>query len=305
MSGGSSAGGRCPRCGYDLGGVAASWTASCPLEGVCSECGLSYQWRDVCNEDYTRMPRLFEHAKRRQAASFLLTLGLVHMPWKLWRRLLMEHWIAPWRLVRFSIFGMVTITALGAMTVLAGAIVMYLAQPRRRWHWTLGDILWEPRWEMSDRSLVVAPMAIVAMFVLMPLTFVLVSTSMRQARVRPAHLGRIWAYSLPLLVWLGLASVAGVYAGVSVDVLDIHMWGRSSRDLSETVYDWGWWLGVGLTPPVLMVWWSLAVGRYLRMPHAIGLGVLLTAVASLAVGVVGVLVWLVWTQAALMGAVGA
>jgi len=35
---------RCPHCGYDLSGGAAAWGESCPLEGVCSECGRRIRW---------------------------------------------------------------------------------------------------------------------------------------------------------------------------------------------------------------------------------------------------------------------
>ncbi len=37
----------CPHCRYDLGGQVATWTQSCPLEGVCPECGQSFDWREA------------------------------------------------------------------------------------------------------------------------------------------------------------------------------------------------------------------------------------------------------------------
>jgi hypothetical protein len=37
----------CLRCGYDLRGIVDSWTDACAVEGVCSECGLVFRWRDV------------------------------------------------------------------------------------------------------------------------------------------------------------------------------------------------------------------------------------------------------------------
>lgn len=38
---------RCPRCGYDQRGVIAAWRDSCPLQGTCSECGLTIIWAEV------------------------------------------------------------------------------------------------------------------------------------------------------------------------------------------------------------------------------------------------------------------
>ena len=43
----------CPRCGYELRGIVDSWTESCPLLGVCSECGLEFKWSEVfCPDKY-------------------------------------------------------------------------------------------------------------------------------------------------------------------------------------------------------------------------------------------------------------
>lgn len=36
--------GYCPKCDYDLGGIRASWRESCPLRGVCPECGFQFNW---------------------------------------------------------------------------------------------------------------------------------------------------------------------------------------------------------------------------------------------------------------------
>ncbi|MCZ6834720.1 MAG: hypothetical protein O7G85_03005, partial [Planctomycetota bacterium] len=34
-------------CGYDLRGTMGDWTNACPLRGVCSECGLGFDWADM------------------------------------------------------------------------------------------------------------------------------------------------------------------------------------------------------------------------------------------------------------------
>ena len=48
---------RCPNCEEEMDEDLAE-------EGICSECGLTFAWRDVCSPDYTRSSRLFEHALR-------------------------------------------------------------------------------------------------------------------------------------------------------------------------------------------------------------------------------------------------
>lgn len=42
---------RCPRCGYELRGLIESWRESCPLLGICSECGLKFIWSEVLHPE--------------------------------------------------------------------------------------------------------------------------------------------------------------------------------------------------------------------------------------------------------------
>src|SRR4051812_5419746 len=79
---------QCPRCGYDQSGEIAGWEratpGSCPLEGLCTECGLIFAWRDVLRPDLNRIPWLFEHARgpglRAAFATWARALG-VHPFW--------------------------------------------------------------------------------------------------------------------------------------------------------------------------------------------------------------------------------
>lgn len=55
----------CPRCEYNLTGEADRWHEQCQLKGICSECGLELQWRDVyqiCNEWDSEVGWYAEHA---------------------------------------------------------------------------------------------------------------------------------------------------------------------------------------------------------------------------------------------------
>ena len=84
---------RCPRCGYDQRGVMASWAESCPLLGVCSECGLAIDWAEILNPRFA-LPGWCVEASApvsRFPAQSLRTLIITHIPWKLWRQLKMTH----------------------------------------------------------------------------------------------------------------------------------------------------------------------------------------------------------------------
>lgn len=87
----------CPRCGYDLRGLAEAWTTRCPLKGVCTECGYDLEWADVLNENY-RPPRwCIEYAQSRWdiARRVVMTPGMMLWPPAFWRGLKMSnppHW---------------------------------------------------------------------------------------------------------------------------------------------------------------------------------------------------------------------
>jgi hypothetical protein len=88
---------RCPRCGYDQRGALSTWTQSCPVEGVCTECGLTFIWCEVLRPEKFE-PRWcieFEPRKRRLLWAALRTCVRSFWPWGFWSRLKMSdaiHW---------------------------------------------------------------------------------------------------------------------------------------------------------------------------------------------------------------------
>ena len=95
--------------------------------------------------------------------------------------------------------------------------------------------------------------------------FAFLPISRRRAKVRWAHLVRIGAYSLALLVLPPIAVLLGAFViGVFAALF---------------------------TPILLFVWWWQATARYLRMPHAVVVAlaavVMAALAAALAVGLVG------------------
>ncbi|MCH2161240.1 MAG: hypothetical protein MK085_05135 [Phycisphaerales bacterium] len=65
----------CPRCGYHFKGILATWTTSCPVDGQCSECGLSFRWWEIFVGDhvpkwYVEFSRGFWSGLRRTPGTF-------------------------------------------------------------------------------------------------------------------------------------------------------------------------------------------------------------------------------------------
>jgi len=83
---------RCPRCGYDQRGVVEAWSDSCPLDGVCSECGLEFAWAHVFNPGLHPPRWCVEYARWwgvpwRAITTLLMSL----LPMRFWRTLRMHH----------------------------------------------------------------------------------------------------------------------------------------------------------------------------------------------------------------------
>lgn len=97
----------CPRCGYDLRGTVATWMESCPLSGVCAECGLAFEWGEVYDPGRTAPGWCIEFAQRggvegsgivRAAAS---TAFRTLFFWWFWKQLRLSHPVNPPRLCAY------------------------------------------------------------------------------------------------------------------------------------------------------------------------------------------------------------
>lgn len=94
---------RCPRCGYDQRGVIGSWIESCPMNGVCAECGLPFAWCEVMQPEKFE-PRWcieFEPRARRLPWAAMRTVIRACWPWGFWSRLKMSDAICWARLCAF------------------------------------------------------------------------------------------------------------------------------------------------------------------------------------------------------------
>lgn len=82
----------CPRCGYDQRGAMATWKQSCPLQGTCTECGLTYDWVDLIKPYRLEPAWNVEYARGLGMIKSMCTTALLQLlPWVFWRKLSMHH----------------------------------------------------------------------------------------------------------------------------------------------------------------------------------------------------------------------
>ena len=96
----------CPRCGYDQRGGVATWSESCPLEGICTECGLHITWSEVLQPEKFEPRWCVEFVSRiwRMPRASMRTLIRSFWPWGFWSRLKMSHSIRPLRLLIYILW---------------------------------------------------------------------------------------------------------------------------------------------------------------------------------------------------------
>ena len=316
----------CPRCGYDQTGAIAAWdreqSPQCPTSGTCSECGLAFAWRDLLNPVHGRQDRNFEHARRDMARAFLRTFWAALRPWALWRSVRMEHVIVWSRLAPFATAGFVLVATPAALALTrcgwlyneAETLMNKPYTPIIDWSdfFVFGQLAtWPPDswnyrtgWSWKNPyGIPAAPWCAVGLlaFCLMPAAFLLLPITFRRARVRRRHLFRVGAYaavSLPLALAapVFLATLAGIAVNAAAAAQGKRFW-LEGLGVWWDHHRWvpglvcvGLWMGL---------WWTLAAGRYLRLPHAPAIGAAMTVLAILlAIGLIaavpGGATWLVW-----------
>ncbi|MCH8152044.1 MAG: hypothetical protein IH830_06690 [Planctomycetes bacterium] len=107
------------------------------------------------------------------------------------------------------------------------------------------------------------------LYILLPASFILLPVSRRRAKVRWVHVARVAAYSFFLPILFASTFFACGMVGYVLD-----NW-RDSAPVAA--------LGINLFLPIplLIVWWAVAIKRYLRMPHGWAVAVLLALMSSL------------------------
>ncbi len=302
---------RCPRCGYQQRGIIEAWREHCPLEGVCTECGLVFEWRNVLIPSLDPPPWCIEYGRWKKVPwRVARTIGLTFRPWKFWSGLQMHHPIRPGRLLLYPVglalfcylliaiatgLGMVlamvdsaqsgfTVRFPQALYAVLHAVVLpfsdhaydFLSPPQGRW------FTGESAADISHELLSSGPLWITIFacaHFLAAAGFALLPLSRRKAKVRWAHIGRAAVYGLGLIpvaifffLLIGLLALAGDLTIVSVS----HLW-----------YGWRGPTGFahlsGFCILFLLhvVWWSFATSRYMKMPHGWGVGLSVMVISLL------------------------
>lgn len=297
---------RCPRCAYDLRGAMSAWAESCPLQGRCAECGLEFSWAHVLCPGKFEPPWCVEFAPRRrwmmaEAATSLRSLR----PWPFWSSIRMSMPLRPRRLLTHVLVLPVLAMVVAYIVVQAGTAASVLYRVRQ----VMGPSVPLPSYGAAIRDAVFTPSSSIRkgpvpyvaprelhealleldgpavlpevamgatvsvltmslwLGLLLPASFVLLPVSRRRARVRWEHLARVAVYGM--IVPAALLAAATVLAGAGL-ALDSGLLVRAGQFLL--------WFGM---LPAIVLWWTAAIGRYLRMPHGLGVAVLLSILCLL------------------------
>jgi hypothetical protein len=305
---------RCPRCGYDLRGTVSAWRDACPLAGTCTECGLWFEWSELLNPGLYPPQWCVEYARGpwRFLGRAVRTLALTAWPFGFWRSLKMVHDVRPRRLAAYCL--LLVVVHYVAFCAGHAAVVYGRFSAAARWGWMGGGPPGPaPEWPeylrigllpfsdvriggsaSSSRDVVVDVWGVWAYVLLILLIghaacgagFAALPISRRIAKVRWIHVHRITMYGLALLAPTVLLAMVGLALDAQPRELPLIL-GRAILGLAFLA-------AVGYVPAQI-VWWSTATGRYLRMPHAWGVGLAVVVMGWLATALALTLFFLVVT----------
>lgn len=283
----------------------ATWRDACPLQLMCTECGLDVECSAV--RAHARHPWLLEgHWRHQPLRRLLQTIRRAASPRRFWRDVHITEPIHLGPTLLLSglvvLLSIVTITAACVLSNRSAAVFHVLGR-----EFVVGQGPLGVRWldlillcglaelEMLLRLLPGPVLALSAM----PLAFAAVPFTLRRARVRRGHILRIWVYSwiapgLALFLWAGLCLALEPWAPVSAALLNPWAW---SDALARRMQALGTFLPFvlrhhlpglvlsGLAAGWMFLWCGAACRFYLRLPSggavagAIGLMLLCAALA--------------------------
>ncbi|MEM7228232.1 MAG: hypothetical protein AAF432_05375 [Planctomycetota bacterium] len=302
----------CPRCGYALNGQIAAWTDQCPLDGTCAECGLEFAWGDLLTNRLHTPKWCIEFGRKRSIPLRLLgTLMMMCWPWKFWKDLKLEHAIRPARFLVFYLAAIMVLYVAMAGTVyvehrfgelarslqyvpaglqpsisLADEVIYGLKILAMPWADTTsldytvnvvpfnylsspGEILTGMIKEFLFYVLAIGMLVHIGVMVA---SFCLLPASRRRARVQWRHIARIGMYQTAVpMAYMCLSCTAECADFVIFSLTPTYTEYYFIVDM----------IAYFLWVPFNAIWWSVAVGRYMRMPHGWAVGILLTILSTL------------------------
>jgi len=306
---------QCPRCGYDQRGVIESWTEACPLAGLCSECGLAFEWRELLGAEFQPPRWCVEHMDRWSAVpgGIVRTLAMAIRPWRFWSDLRMTHPMRPRRLIAY-------LAVLWIALYLVFAASMGLAATRC-WPFNTGGayISTKPAGEVAVYT-AAFPLSRRMQGMAMP------SAALAATGAPPLGcLSPFDVFSSAFLhsdhVAFSLLAICGVFLICPLGFLALPQsrkeakvrWGHIARIFVYSAGPWvvltalALWSGpeslngqrggtpwladrivlgtMVAAPAFCLAWWSFAAGRYLKMRHAWAVGGSVTIMAGLGAAV--------------------
>lgn len=230
---------QCARCGQDLRGqtepvcpacaLTFDWAEAVPLEELlceecgyhlcglretrCPECGEQFTWEEVLAARVRRKRPMFEyHWRDRPVSSFVTSMFLALRPRRLWQQVDIHDRPPVLGLVGLALLSMVLTVCvlLGALTfVVWVAWSSWVQLPSGRW--VPGPLRIETVWpailQVLPTASVLVP-AVVSWCGSSFLALMVFRQSMRLCKVRAAHVARVWAYAVPLVMtWFGVVFV--------------------------------------------------------------------------------------------------
>jgi hypothetical protein len=255
----------CPRCGYDLSGTTDTWETQCAVEGVCSECGLGFEWREVFHPLRDVPKWLFEHPRCGVVHSLVVTLLRVLLPNLFWSDVKLSVPIRPGRMSVLVFVGTSIMWLMGLVNSIAVVVLEWGGA-------SLSDVLTYVAQNLSwlaannFASYFVVPVAL--FLVIAPLTFAVLGDTLRGAKVRPAHVVRVFAY---------ITAGAMLLGGLALPIILLSYLQPDS--LAPIV-----WLGVMWIWTLWSYWMSCRL--YLRIPHAAAVAFAAVLISTLATAII-------------------
>lgn len=293
----------CPRCDYDQSGEVSRWTDTCPLEGVCSECGLAFEWGDALVPDRARVRGFVEHAERKRVFSTAWrTWWWALRPWYFWGRVRLEHRPRVERML-WWMFMVLAVPRLVQVVVVFGAQIALYSFVRSGlafgdWVMSMLSMLFDdfvrlyspsggPGLSLAMSSALIAFMTSAVAY---PAVLLCLPWTRRSAKVRKGHLARACIYSLaplaPLMVlslftWI-LVVLAQMTGGPPTPGRQPGLTGP------QEFAQWCLYRFIELKHYVplvgfawLQVWWWFALSRGFRFNGAVRLWLILAVCAGL------------------------
>ncbi|MGH7242493.1 MAG: hypothetical protein ACREJD_03645 [Phycisphaerales bacterium] len=264
----------CPRCIYDLSGETSRWAESCPVEGLCPECGLQFEWKHIFFEPLAPDWWIERDAPRfvRRAAGTL-----------------MRSFFPPafWKCVRLEIQGNLRVSAALFILVLllwwiaevaASASTLHLMQLQSSYYSGGSGVAWRvPYWPFGvyRRNNTLWTLYFAICF---PLAIAVLPETRRRAKVAWTHIWRVFIFATaPAFIGLSVLTALGG-AIVLLDTL------ATSRRSWLTQSPWAnicFSYAPLLSIMMISLSWIFATSRYLRLRHALFVAISLIVISGL------------------------